>query len=224
MATSPAGKQPAPKKTATSKKPTAPKKAVGIAAPKAKAATKRKTPVKAKAKPARKAIPVVDPDAERQKTFDVICEQLAAGRSLRSICRDAGMPAIGTVMRWLGEEKNSNLREQYACAREAQADTLAEEILEIADEDCAKVKADPFGLPGDAEGNVDVVFDATAVARNRLRVDARKWLASKMAPKKYGDKLMAEHSGPGGTPITVQSTVTFVQPPVRPPEDEDEDA
>src|SRR5688572_9232829 len=43
--------------------------------------------------------------------------------------------------------------------------------------------------------------DNEVVARSRLRVDARKWLAGKMAPKKYGDKLMAEHTGKDGGPI-----------------------
>ena len=60
-----------------------------------------------------------------------------------------------------------------------------------------------------------MLFDATAVARNRLRVDARKWLASKMAPKKYGDKLQTELTGANGGSIQVASTVTFVRPPER---------
>ena len=52
------------------------------------------------------------------------------------------------------------------------------------------VRADKHGSKDDdGDGHTEVVFDATAVARNKLRVDARKWLASKMAPKKYGDKL-----------------------------------
>lgn len=129
---------------------------------------------------------------------------------------------MGTVMRWLADESSTKLREQYACARETQADSLAEEILDIADEDCAKVRANPFGIPGDEDGNVEVIFDATAVARNRLRVDARKWLASKMAPKKYGDKVLAEHTGAGGGPIQASVSVEFVTPPPRPAEDDDD--
>jgi hypothetical protein len=50
-----------------------------------------------------------------------------------------------------------------------------------------------------------VVFDSTAVARNRLRVDARKWVAAKLLPKKYGDKVQQEVSGPDGGPIEVQT-------------------
>lgn len=63
MATSPAGKRPVPKKTATpTKKPTAPKKAVGIAAPKAKAAAKTKAPTKPKPKTATKKVAAIAQD------------------------------------------------------------------------------------------------------------------------------------------------------------------
>jgi len=70
--------------------------------------------------------------------------------------------------------------QQYARAREAQADKLAEDILAIADDGTSDVYLD---ADGNERTNQDVI------ARSRLRVDARKWLASKMAPKKYGDKL-----------------------------------
>lgn len=76
------------------------------------------------------------------------------------------------------------------------------------------VKADKHGSrDDDGDGNTEVVFDSTAVQRNRLRVDARKWLLSKMAPKKYGDKVTQEHTGANGGAIQVASTVTFVRPP-----------
>jgi hypothetical protein len=70
-------------------------------------------------------------------------------------------------------------RHQYARAREAQADFLAEEILQIADDG----ENDTYATENGPAVNHDVV------QRSRLRVDARKWLASKLAPKKYGDKL-----------------------------------
>ena len=102
-----------------------------------------------------------------------ICERLSRGESLRSITganRDDFMPAETTVRRWLAgtEDWNEEFRRQYAHARDCQADTIFEEILDIADEPCG---------------------DAVEVSRNRLRVDARKWMAGKLAPKKYGDKL-----------------------------------
>src|SRR5690242_3251509 len=67
-----------------------------------------------------------------QQVADRICEELANGSSLRSICLADDMPSVSTVCRWLSE--NAQFREQYAYAREAQADTLADEILDIADD------------------------------------------------------------------------------------------
>lgn len=118
-----------------------------------------------------------------------ICEHIADGKSLRVIAAMEDMPAMSTIMVWL-DGRQPEFTEQYARAREAQADKLAEEMLAISDEECTTVRADKHGSrDDDGTGSTEVVFDATAVARNRLRVDTRKWLASKMAPKKYGDKL-----------------------------------
>lgn len=140
-----------------------------------------------------------------------LCDRIAAGESLRKICTDAKMPSMATVMRWLGKPENAAFREQYACARDAQADKLVEEMLEIADEECTMVRAEKHGSrDDDGDGNTEVVFDATAVARNKLRVDARKWVASKMAPKKYGDKVTQEVVGAEGGPIQQSLSVRFV--------------
>lgn len=96
---------------------------------------------------------------------DKICEKIANGRSLRSICAEDGMPPMKTIYRWL--EANEEFRHQYARARDKQADYFAEEIIEIADS---------------AEA------ESAAVSKAKLQIDARKWAASKIAPKKYGDK------------------------------------
>ena len=107
-----------------------------------------------------------------------ICRRLAAGQSLRKACEDPELPAKGTVLRWLTDPSIPvEFRDQYAQARAEQADLFAEEIVEIADgEDRV-----------DAEGRL--IEDAVAVQRDKLRVDARKWAASKIAPKKYGHKM-----------------------------------
>ena len=121
-----------------------------------------------------------------QEVADRICEQIAAGRSLRAILReDEGMPASSTVFKALAEDRA--FAEQYARAREAQADKFFDEIVDIADEGKTTVKGD--------DDEAIVVFDATAVARNRLRIDARKWVAGKLRPKVYGDKLEHAHTG-----------------------------
>ena len=112
-----------------------------------------------------------------QDTADKVCERLANGESLRSICRDDAMPAASTVFKWLSE--NAAFSEQYARAREALADVLADEIIFIAD-----------GKHGGEDVN-----------RDRLSVDARKWAASKLKPKVYGDKLKHVGGDDGDNPI-----------------------
>jgi hypothetical protein len=113
-----------------------------------------------------------------------ICVEIASGRSLRDICSKEGMPDKATVFRWLAAHED--FRDQYARAREAQADAMLEDILEIADDGMNDSYTDE-------EGNVRTNQDV--IARSRLRVDARKWAMSKMAPKKYGDKLDLHHEG-----------------------------
>lgn len=117
------------------------------------------------------------PKSYNQETADEICKRLASGESLRGICRDAGMPSEALVRSWAVDDVNG-FAAQYARARETQADSLAEEIIEIAD-----TEEDP--------------------QRARVRVDARKWFASKVAPKRYGDKVDLNVGGQDDNPILV---------------------
>ena len=200
MAATPKGKTPETHKSPA--KPAAPTKAAGVAAS-----------VKAKVAPA--------PHAYDMSIADEVLDGIATGGSLREVCGKPGLPSVTTFMRWLADERNENLRERYARARELQAEYMAEDILSIADEECTMVKADKHGSQDDdGQGNTEVVFDSTAVQRNRLRVDARKWLLSKLAPKKYGDKVTQEHTGANGGAIEVHTTVTLVRAPVRAEDDE----
>jgi len=95
-------------------------------------------------------------------------------------------------MRWLAA--HAEFRDQYAHAREAQADYWAEEIVEIADDGSNDTYTDK-------DGNKRT--DQEVIARSRLRVDTRKWLMARMAPKKYGDKITQEHTGQDGGPLVV---------------------
>ena len=113
-----------------------------------------------------------------------ICDRLAGGASLRAICSANDMPGKTTVFRWLNEHEE--FRDQYARAREAQAEHWADEIIEIADDSGVDV------IP-EEDGRYRI--DGEAIQRARLRVEARKWLMSKLAPKKYGDRVTAEHTG-----------------------------
>jgi hypothetical protein len=117
-----------------------------------------------------------------------ICNRLAEGESLRSICLDEKMPAQSTVFRWLGDDRYAKFREQYARAREAQADAIFDEILDIADDG-----SNDWMERRREDGSVDEVVNHEHIQRSKLRVDARKWMAGKLAPKKYGEKVQLDH-------------------------------
>lgn len=152
-------------------------------------------------------MPAGRPSSFTQEKADYICQELAEGRSLRKICEEDGMPSAGTVCRWLAE--NEQFQKQYARAREAQADVLFEEILDISDESHTTTKV--VGHGEDAEEVV--VYDSVAVQRNRLRVDARKWMAGKLRPKKYGEKL--ELSGDSENPLRIETIKRVIIDPAN---------
>jgi hypothetical protein len=86
--------------------------------------------------------------------------------------------------------EHEEFREQYAQAREAQADTWADEIVEIADDGSNDWLARSHG-----EDDEGWRVNGEHIQRSRLRVDARKWLMGKASPKKYGDKIEHDHRG-----------------------------
>lgn len=117
------------------------------------------------------------------ETADIICERIAEGESLRKICGEDDMPNKATVFRWLAS--NKEFSDQYARARETQADALFDDVLAIADQyDTVSEAANP-----------------DLIQRAKLRIDARKWMAGKLRPKVYGDKL--ELAGDSNSPLTV---------------------
>jgi hypothetical protein len=122
------------------------------------------------------------PSGFTQKLADRICNRIADGESLRSICAGKDMPSRTSVFKWLAARKE--FADQYARAREAQADLLAEEIIEIADD----TSRDTI-TKENSDGSEYEVANTEWINRSRLRVDARKWMASKLAPKKYGEKV-----------------------------------
>jgi hypothetical protein len=126
------------------------------------------------------------PSSYTDEMADAICERLCDGESLRSICRDEAMPSISMVLRYV--DRHEHFRDQYARALVVRAETMGEEILEIADNGTNDTYED-------GDGNKRTDYDV--IARSRLRVDSRKWLASKLYPKKYGDKVTQDvnHSG-----------------------------
>lgn len=122
------------------------------------------------------------PSSYTQERADQLCGMLADGMSLRSVCKIEGMPDKQTVFRWI--RTFPNFLDQYARAKADSADALAEELIDISDDgtnDWMEVEA--------KNGGVKTVLNGENIQRSRLRVDTRKWLMSKMQPKKYGDKM-----------------------------------
>ena len=139
------------------------------------------------------AAPVGRPTDYSLELVDQICDRIATGEPLVRICREEAMPNVVTVYRWLNKYPEfSNL---YAKAKDAAADTLAEEIQDIAD-------SIPMETT-DKEGNTK--FDPAYINWMRLRVDARKWVAAKLKPRKYGDRLT--HAGDAENPIKSETTI-----------------
>ena len=126
------------------------------------------------------------PSKYSQQLADAICDLLVDGKSLRTICSTAKMPSRSTVIRWLAV--NEAFRNQYARARELQADTLAEEILDIADKAVLGER-----LKKDGKGKVLERQTGDMVERSKLMIDARKWYAGKLQPKKYGERVALDH-------------------------------
>lgn len=130
-----------------------------------------------------------------QELFDTICDRIADGESLRTICSDKDMPNKATVFRWLASD--DALSDQYARARSAQADALFDEILDIADD------ARNDWMERSGEEDAGWIANGEHIQRSKLRIDARKWMAGKLRPKVYGEKLELEHGGRVETgPIT----------------------
>ena len=114
-------------------------------------------------------------DKFSEELFNSICEKIASSSiGLHDACKSLGVSSR-SFYRWIAEDED--LRHKYAHAREEQADFLADEIVKISN----------------GEGIDDTPFvGRNFIDRDRLKVEARKWVASKLKPKKYGDKLETE--------------------------------
>jgi hypothetical protein len=133
---------------------------------------------------------------DRERIASLVIEGVATrSDGLRALCAEHGV-SVGRFMDWV--DSSPELAERYARAKQLQAELLAAEIVAIADE--SEVVAQYQGE------QVKLDLSPTAIQRNRLRVDARKWVASKLLPKVYGDKIAV-----GGAddlpPVQVQQTI-----------------
>lgn len=148
------------------------------------------------------------PSDYTQELADRICDLLSDGISLRRVCSMESMPAKITVLRWL--RIHEDFRTQYARAKEESADTHADDMTDIAD-DGSNDWTEALDKDGEPTGRM--VPNLDHIARSRLRVDTRKWIAAKLKPKKYGEKIEHEHSGK----LSLEALVNGSQPGSDPP-------
>ena len=114
--------------------------------------------------------------------FESICTEIATSSvGLNQICKQHGVSTV-SFYDWI--KKDTELLNKYTRAREDQADYLADEIITLSDDKTSDYVEGEFGKVGNAAN----------VARSRLQVEARKWIASKLKPKKYGDKVEVENN------------------------------
>lgn len=132
---------------------------------------------------------------------DKICARLADGESLRTICKDPDMPCKSTVFTWL--RTIPEFRANYGVAKVECADAYIEEIIDIADDG-----TNDWMVANGKAGELAYKLNGEHIQRSRVRIDTRKWIASKMNPKKYGEKVEATMLGSNGGPM--QHTVEWV--------------
>src|SRR3954465_732673 len=146
------------------------------------------------------------PVPNRQALVASLCERIAKGELVQDVARELGFSRTA-LFEWTRDDKE--LANMYARAREDQAHAIAEDALRIADgvgdDAAARIEAMLEAVKGADDDDKERILQsltAVAVQRDKLRVDTRKWMASKIAPRSYGERM--EHVGAEGGPITVQ--------------------
>lgn len=139
------------------------------------------------------------PTIKARELVDAICTGIALGKPARAMCVETGV-SQRVLWDWLASD--TELMRQYLRAKEFCVDAYAEEIIEISDDGSKDTYTDEKGKE---------IMNREVIARSQLRIDARKWYAARLAPKKYGDKLLnAREDGDMGKPIVHRVEVAFV--------------
>jgi hypothetical protein len=138
-------------------------------------------------------MPAGRPSLYSEALADEICGLIATStRGLDSIAKEVGISA-DSIYSWMRTQLG--FVDKYARARKDQTQLLADQIVELADKDriCEKITIK-------ADGSREVVI-LDQVERTKLQIDSRKWLLSKLDPKKYGERVVNEHTGEDGKAI-----------------------
>lgn len=147
-------------------------------------------------------------DEEKENILKDIFDKIEDGKSLRKALKEMPLSSK-TFYEWIESDKEKV--KQYARATELRADALVDEMIDIADD--SSLDIDEYEI---AEGVTATRTNHEVIQRSRLRYDARKWLATKLNPKKYGEKIQQELSGE----ITTNTTQINVE--ITPPSDVDD--
>jgi len=123
------------------------------------------------------------PTIRTPELLDTIFAGISLGKSARAMCVEVGI-SQRVLWNWLARDEE--LMRQYLRAKELCVDAYAEEIIEISDDGSKDTYIDEKGRQ---------VVDREVIARAQLRIDARKWYAARLAPRKYGDKPPVTHEG-----------------------------
>ena len=122
-------------------------------------------------------------DEEKLKVIFEICSYISEGKSVSNACIKAKLTK-STYLRWISE--NDQYEIHHSTAMQDRADSMFEDILKICDSTEDDIIINEDGNP---------IINHNVIQRDRLRIDARKWILAKMVPKKYGDKVDVTSGG-----------------------------
>lgn len=151
--------------------------------------------------------PLGRPEVYQEKIGAYICGEISKGRTLTSIVKDPKIPSLPTIYTWLNilhPNYKPDFLKSYTIAREIQAEVMADEIKDIADDG----KNDTY-VTINAKGKKKVKTDFDHIKRSALRVESRKWLAAHLLPRKFSDRMQL--TGADGKDLipTIPTQVTF---------------
>lgn len=138
---------------------------------------------------------------QKDELFEIIFDFIEGGLSLRKALLNVRLSSK-TFYEWLDDENNADKVKQYARATELRAEALLDEMFEIVDD------SERDKIYNEITGSE--ITNGEAIQRSRLRYDARKWLVSKLNPKKYGDKQIL--SNDEDNPINIAPIINIIKP------------
>lgn len=153
------------------------------------------TKAKPEPKPTKPPKPIGRPALYSQELAERLCGELATGVSMKTACLPDDMPSRSTVFGWMS--KHPEFLDMYTRAKAEAADALVEEMIDISDDG-----TNDWMEIHDKEGDcIGYRINGEHVQRSRLRVETRKWIAAKLKPKKYGEKVDVSHGVQPDNPL-----------------------